>query len=167
MVASKRTRGFARLADVGPEELGLPAPHARRLRLAHAWAEVAGEPLASHVAAVSVRRGVLEVEAEDERWAEALADLLARLAGRLAALYPALGVRKLRIRHGQVRRPAVAVTADPSPGPDRRPTVRERGGPRREPQTVRDQDEDLESRLRELAARYLERAAARRRPSSR
>lgn len=159
-MASKRRQGFARLAEVGPDALGLSARRARELLLARAWIEVAGQPLASRVAAVSVRRGVLELAAEDQRWAEALADLLPRLAGRVAARHPELGVRKLRVRHGQAREPAVPVTPDPEPDADRGRPPRERGEVRSEPPAPPSR-EDLEARLRDLAARYLARAAAR------
>jgi hypothetical protein len=47
-----------------------------------------------------VRRGVLEVETTDRRWAEALRDLLPELAGRLAAAYPELRIRACRLYEG-------------------------------------------------------------------
>jgi hypothetical protein len=48
---------------------------------------------------VRVRRGVLEIEAEDLRWAETMQEMMPRRARRLAESHPELGIRKWRLLH--------------------------------------------------------------------
>jgi len=80
-----------------PDQLDLPARRSRELLLALGWLRVAGEGIARHARPVRVRRGVLEIEVRDRRWAETLRELLPGLTGRLAAACPELGVRKFRL----------------------------------------------------------------------
>lgn len=85
------------MGRIGADELGLPRKQARALLLAVAWRRVAGEALAERAPARRVFRGVLEVEASGPRCAEELRRVLPALAGRIAADYPALGVRRCRV----------------------------------------------------------------------
>ncbi len=96
----RHNRGFER---VGPDSLGggaLPARRERDLRLGQAWREVVGEPLAERARVRRVARGVLEIEIDDARWADAIAPALAGLAARLAAGHPELSIRRYRVRIG-------------------------------------------------------------------
>lgn len=97
MIPKRRNRGFERAGSFAPEELGLPARRSRELKLALAWAGVAGEAIARRAPAVRVRRGVLEVEAEDPGWAETIQEMMPELACRLAESHPELGIRNWRL----------------------------------------------------------------------
>lgn len=44
-----------------------------------------------------MRRGVLELAFDDEHWTATVSELIPRLAGRLAAAHPELGVRRFRL----------------------------------------------------------------------
>ena len=90
-------RGFRHVADLSARGMGLPAARARELRLARAWRRVAGEPLARHVRARGIVRGVLLVEADSAAWRTAAESLLPRLASRLASAFPDLGVKRFRL----------------------------------------------------------------------
>ncbi len=109
MIPRRRNRGFERAGSFEPEELGLPDRRNRELRLALAWAAVAGEEISRCAPAVRIRRGVLEVEAEDSRWAEIMWQTMPRLAGRLAKSHPELGVRKWRLLHDGAAKAATPV----------------------------------------------------------
>ena len=61
-------------------------------------AAVSRSALSRRVRPLGIKRGVLELEVVDERWVEPLLELIPRLAGRLAARHPQLGVRRLKIR---------------------------------------------------------------------
>jgi predicted nucleic acid-binding Zn ribbon protein len=93
----RRRRGFERAGRLPPREFDLPRARARELVLATSWRRVAGEPIAKHARAVGVRRGVLEIAVDDERWLAMLRPLLAGLAARLSTLCPELRVRKFRL----------------------------------------------------------------------
>jgi len=95
--SERRSSGFEPAGRIGPDQLGLPKRRARELLLAVAWRRVAGERLAARAEPRRVYRGVLEVEALDADTAESLRMLLPELAGRIAAGFPALGVRKCRL----------------------------------------------------------------------
>lgn len=93
----RRSKGFERAGRLGLAQLSLDLPRARELVLSHAWREIAGGALSQRVQATKVQRGVLELEVSDSRWAETIAGLAPRLAGRLAARHPELGVRRFRL----------------------------------------------------------------------
>jgi predicted nucleic acid-binding Zn ribbon protein len=97
MDPKRRRRGFERVGSFRPEQLGLPKGRTNDLQLALAWKRVAGDAIARHAMALRVRRGVLEVEVQEGRWAATVRDLMRRLTGRLAAACPELGVRKFRL----------------------------------------------------------------------
>lgn len=83
--------------------------------MAAAWRRVAGEAIASRTRATCIRRGVLEIVCDDERWLDALESAIPRLAARLARERPDLGVRKLRLRreaHERGGRPMPLPTDD-------------------------------------------------------
>lgn len=120
MPMGRRVRGFERAGSLPPGQLGLPAGRARELVLQRAWRRVAGEAIARRAIALHIRRGVLEIAVADAHWAATLTELIPRLAGRLAASFPELGVRKFRLRReGDDRRPPATVIeperADPAP----------------------------------------------------
>ena len=85
------------------EQLGLPRRRARELALQAAWSEVAGEAISQRARPLRIARGVLELGVDDERWIGSLRELVPRLAGRLAARHPELGVRRLRLKCGEGR----------------------------------------------------------------
>ena len=93
----RRRRGFERAGTVPATRLGLPARRARDLSLLQGWQSVAGEALSRHAPARGVVRGVLEIEAADRRWHDAIEPLLPELAARLAVEQPTLGVKKFRL----------------------------------------------------------------------
>ncbi len=111
MAQGRRRRGFERVGRLPASQLGLPPRLARELLLAAAWLHVAGETIAGR-AAVQVRRGVLEIRVQDERWAAMISELIPRIAGRMAAAYPQLGVRKFRMQRAGDGRPARATTIE-------------------------------------------------------
>ena len=104
MRTRRRRNGFERVGHTAAGELGLPRKRARELVLLAAWREVAGEALARRARPSAVTRGVLELAVEDERWIDTLRGLIPRLAGRLAARHPELGVRRFRVRRAGVGR---------------------------------------------------------------
>lgn len=132
----------------------LPARRRRELTLQHAWLRVAGDELARRARIVGLRRGLLEIEAADAEWVRTVRDVAPRLAGRFAAHYPELGVRKLRVREAD-RQTAVSAEAgevgeaDPAPESSAKPETRRTEG-------AADGD-----RLARVARRYLERGAGR------
>jgi hypothetical protein len=95
---SRRRRGFERAGCLPADQLGLPRAHGKKLVLAAAWRRVAGAAIARHARAIGIRRGVLEIAFDDERWLEALKAAIPRVAARLARDCPELGVRRLRLR---------------------------------------------------------------------
>jgi hypothetical protein len=98
MQGGRRRRGFERAARIDvAQQLGLPAARARELMLHAAWRDVAGDALARRAPALRVVRGVLEIGIADERWLGTMKSLVPRLAGRLAAHHPELGVRRFRL----------------------------------------------------------------------
>jgi hypothetical protein len=113
MISKRRNRGFQKAGSMLPQELGLPPKRSRELQLAVAWARVAGEAVSRCAPALRIHRGVLEVEAEDRRWLDTMREMMPRLAGRLAACYPELGIRKWRLL--QEGRQEVAVPAERIP----------------------------------------------------
>ncbi len=105
--------------------MGLPLEQARRLLLARAWRDVAGEIVARRAPALGVRRGVLEILVPDGSWGRVLPEIIPRLAGRLAAQHAELRVTRYRlVLEGSaarfpaqpvgVGRPAGEVAADPA-----------------------------------------------------
>ena len=169
MPIDRRRRGFERAGSCAPEKLGFSSARAREVKLALAWRRVAGGVLADRTPGLRVKRGVLEVEAPDRRWNETLIALLPRLAGKLAADHPELGVRKCRVityeapeeRTGRRRTPPPTLELVP---PDAcTPT----GAPEatREPDSRsarRPVDADQGERLRVVGERYLARGEMRR-----
>jgi predicted nucleic acid-binding Zn ribbon protein len=111
MVQLRRRNGFERAGTLSVRELGLPVQRARELVSCAAWRRVAGEAIASRTS-VRIRRGVLEIRVSDEHWAATLTDLIPRIAGRLAADYPDLGVRKFRLIRAGSPETAGAVPLD-------------------------------------------------------
>lgn len=89
--------GFRRIGDGGVRELGLEPRLAKTIELQWAWRRTAGEAIARRAPAIGIRRGVLEVEAPDARWREALRALIPGLAARLAEEFPELGVKRFRL----------------------------------------------------------------------
>ncbi len=164
MRSGRKGKELTRLGELGPGSLELPERLERELLLHQAWMDVAGEALASWVTAVEVRRGILEVSAPDERWVEVLVEVLPRLVGRLAAWYPALGVRRFRVRCGKVEGLLVSVTPKDPPEP----------APPRDDAMTRCADgswettaaADLERRLAAIAERYVARGQERSEPGS-
>ena len=110
-MAQRRRRGFEPVGCLPPSQLGLPPRLARELLLASAWLHVAGETIAGR-AAVRVRRGVLEIRVLDEHWAAMISELIPRIAGRMAATYPQLGVRKFCMQRAGDGTPARATTIE-------------------------------------------------------
>jgi len=98
--AHRRRHGFEALAALTPEKLGLSRARSVQMLLESTWDEVAGETLARRARPRSLKRGVLEIEVADDRWIEPLLSLIPRIAGRLNARRPELGIRKLKIRTG-------------------------------------------------------------------
>ena len=122
----RRNRGFERCGALSVEALGLPRARARELLLAHAWQRAAGEPMAGRVQ-VTVRRGVLELEASDPAWHEAIERLLPELALAVVREAPSLGIRSYRLANlsGEPAGKPVSLGAlpgqrSPSPALDRR-----------------------------------------------
>jgi hypothetical protein len=165
----RRRRGFERAGSCAPNKLGFSSARAREVKLALAWRRVAGGVLADRTPGLRVKRGVLEVEAPDRRWNETLIALLPRLAGKLAADHPELGVRKCRVitheatedRAGGRRTPPPTLelvtpnTCTPTGAPE---VTGESDG--RTPR--RPADADPVERLRVLGERYLARGEMRR-----
>ncbi len=112
MGQGRRRRGFEHVGRLSASQLGLPPRLARELLLATAWRRVAGETIARRAAAVRVRRGVLEIRVPDEHWATMISELIPRLAGRMAAAYPELGVRKFRMQREGSSTPTRATTIE-------------------------------------------------------
>ncbi len=100
------------------DSLGLPGSRSRQLELVSAWRAVAGEEVAARARAIRVLRGVLEIEVADPRWADTLAPMIPRLAGRLTARHPALGVKKFRILRGAGRKDPAEPVESVAPGDD-------------------------------------------------
>ena len=109
MVLSRRRRGFERAGRLPASQLGLPTRLAKELLLAAAWRHVAGETIARR-ATVRLSRGVLEIRVPDEHWATMISELIPRIAGRMAAAYPELGVRRFRMRREGDSTPARAAS---------------------------------------------------------
>ena len=99
MFPRKRKRDFAPLGNVGWDRLGLPARRARELGLAVTWRNVAGEAIARRALPLAIRRSVLEVRLvdADPGWSGTVQEVLPELARRIAAEFPALGVRRIRL----------------------------------------------------------------------
>jgi hypothetical protein len=89
---------FAPLAAVGLRAAGVPARRAREIEAQRAWTKVAGQAAARRVTFVGLMRGVLVLEAADRAWIAAMRPHVPRLARALAREFPALGVKKLRLR---------------------------------------------------------------------
>ena len=138
------------------EELGLSRRRAQELALHTAWLEVAGDALARRAKPIRIARGVLELVVEDERWLESLRGLVPRLAGRLSARHPKLGVNRFRLRLGEAQAEApvaiLPVDEEPSPSTERLPEESER--------PVEGEGSQVE-RLERLSARYLQRSSPR------
>jgi predicted nucleic acid-binding Zn ribbon protein len=111
MAQGRRRRGFEQVGCLPASQLGLPSRLAKELLLAAAWRHVAGETIARR-AVVRVNRGVLEIRVPDGHWATTMAELIPRIAGRMAAAYPQLGVRKFRMQREGQSRPARATTIE-------------------------------------------------------
>jgi len=159
MRSRRNERGFRKAGDLRADRLEMPAARARELRLATAWQAVAGEAIARRAPARGIRRGVLEVEVPDERWASTLRELIPRLAGRLSGAYPDLGVKKLRLILPGVAGKPRAVAVSPV---DDGATSEETASPPEDPGQDEEQTPvELEERLSRLAERYLDRAQTR------
>ncbi len=105
-VGRVRRRGDWRTLGEGIEpEAWLSRGRARDLRLALAWTAAAGER-ARCARRVELRRGTLELEAEDAASFDALASALPEIVARLAEQRPELGVRAYRLRDGSRERRA-------------------------------------------------------------
>lgn len=103
IVSMPRRRLFKRLGEIGAEQLELPAGRMRQLQLAASWRRVAGELVARRAPVLAIRRGVLEVRVEeDEGWVKTLEGMIPTLIDRLAAEYPGLGIKKVRLVRGDV-----------------------------------------------------------------
>ena len=151
----RRRSGLKQVGRLSVDELGLSRRRACELRLQAAWVEVAGEAIAQRAEPVRIARGVLELAVEDERWIASLRDLVPRLAGRLSARYPELGVRRFRLKlAGQSAEAPVAVDAHDDP-PRSRPPVEE-------PEEASVAEESALERLERVSERYLQRSEDRR-----
>ncbi len=163
-------KGFERLGGVDPRELGLPRKRAEALLLSRTWGLVVGDVLARKTRAVRIQRGVMEVEVEDARWADALVPRLPDLARRAAAAAPALAIRSLRLRvsgSGSVAE-ARPGPAEAAPGPIAAPGPaagvahpRSSGGARVVESESGGGDIDLSRRLAAVRERYVARARSR------
>jgi hypothetical protein len=163
----RHKRGFERVGELRPEELGLPPKKSRELSLAAAWRRAAGEAIADRVAAVRIARGTLEIRVDPAHtsWAHTIFELLPLIAGRLARGHPGLGVRKARLLAESagsgfpdiVVRPSSSEVPYAGSGlPSRRPQPDEpvaTATPSCQPVG----DTDPADRLRKLAELYLER----------
>jgi predicted nucleic acid-binding Zn ribbon protein len=158
--ARRHGRGFEALGAGGSEGLPLPRQRARELALADVWRKEAGPVLAGRARALRVERGVLEIEVPERRWADALRTQIPALAARAAAALPEQHIRKFRMRlaDGTELLPAEPLHAGAAPSAPRR-----RAKPARKAASAPPADETsagaLPERLRDLAARYLARAA--------
>jgi hypothetical protein len=154
----RQTGGFRRAGTCPPERLGVSERRAAELRLAAAWRACAGPALAGHATAVNVRRGVLEVVLTDAGWAATVAELLPRLAGRIAHRHPRLGVRRCRLTveaEGVMHRSETFELSDVTGDLPARPETIDRGAPSADPPVA----DGSAERLGRLAERYLDRAA--------
>ena len=164
----RHNRGFERVGELRPEELGLPRKKSRELAVAAAWRQAAGEAIADRVAAVRITRGTLEIRLDPAHasWAHTILELLPLVAGRLAHEHPGLGVRKARLlaEPPGSRFPDIVVSATTSSEVPRTGA----GAPSRrrhpdEPATTATPsgqpvaDTEPAERLRRLARLYLER----------
>ena len=163
MKRCRREAGFERLGALGPRELGLPAQRANALLVSYAWLRVAGSALAAKAPALKLHRGTLEIEVADPRWAAVLTRLLPRLAGRLAASFPQLGVRKFRLRVAgeSVARPAEPVVTE-CVGCEATEPGRKDARPAGELSSAPGPAVLLSDRLLDVARRYLDRGGLRR-----
>ena len=121
--------------------------------LRHAWEEVAGATVARRVPALRISRGILEIEVPDQQWADAVRALLPRLAGRLAARYPGLSVRRFRLVRPGSKTPEAAENL---PAAVEQETSRKLERARVEAVAVPDADFDPEERLATAMEHYLE-----------
>lgn len=159
MVVRRIRKGFKPLGQIRVRDLDVPARRAKELLLAHAWRRVAGEALFERLRARGVRRGVLEIEVGDPRWARGAGILLPKLAGRLATESPDLGVRKVRLRvSGEPLAKALSLAQEPGspPGPEYSPRPAETAAGESTGAT----DEDPRRRLERLARLYLKRVSS-------
>jgi hypothetical protein len=117
-MSHRRRSRFEPVASLPIRDLGLGPTRARELVLRAMWDRAAGPAIARRASIVGVKRGVLELAVEDERWVEMLEPLLPRLAGRLAGLCPEVKIRRLRLG----RAPAIPI--EPSPPPAATPSAR-------------------------------------------
>ena len=84
------------MGSSGAQALGLSSARTKNLELQKAWRQVAGTVLAQHASAVAVRRGVLDLVAEDPGWRRAVLHLLPELGARFSRHHAALGVTRFR-----------------------------------------------------------------------
>jgi hypothetical protein len=120
------------------------------------WKRVAGEALASHSRVTAVRRGCLEVAADDEVWARELTTLSATLVSRLRTDYPGLRLRRLNV-HADPTSATPAVANGTEPAARTAPGSKEI---RRRSETIR--DPALRAALLRTAEAYLARSRRRR-----
>jgi hypothetical protein len=153
--AHRRRRGFEPLGEGGASGLGVPPRQARTLTLVHGWSEVAGPALARRATVERLHRGVLTLAVADRRWLGVIEAEAPRLAGRLAALHPQLGIAKVRVGAGAPARPVTEATDPTGSLSPAVPAPRAEAPPRERPAPAGERDAD---RLVRIARRYVERA---------
>jgi hypothetical protein len=161
MPVSRRRRGFERAGCLPVEQLGLPRARGRELVLAAAWHRVAGEAITRRARAIAIRRGVLEIVFDDERWLDALKSAIPHLAARIARACPELGVRRFRLLRAGCECPDPPV---PLPRVDEDGEVREADGPAAPTGPEREMASpasDQADRLASVMERYLGRSSRR------
>lgn len=156
----RKNRGFEPAARLPVNGRGLPAARARQLILSAAWREVAGPTLTPLVAALDVRRGVLEIEVgtADVSWLPTLAEVLPELAARIAARAAGLSISRYRIHGlGSDHPPTVRRLPALEPSPDDCRTGRQQDGSDRAGEK---QPEPVQERLEAAMEAYLKRGPA-------
>jgi hypothetical protein len=154
MRVGRSKKGWVGLGDLRLDRLGLSSARTSELVLTRAWREAAGEAIARRAPAERIRRGVLELRVPDGNWAEALIELLPRLAARLATSHPELGVVRFRLlRQGRY---------EPS-RPERLPEAEEPFAPTHEDSAASNEAEGdgaapIAERLQRAMERYLARS---------
>ncbi|MCP3982384.1 MAG: DUF721 domain-containing protein [bacterium] len=156
MKRRRKQNGFRQVGEVDPGRRDLPAARARELKLARSWARLAGDALARVARPLKAARGVLDVGlvGEDSSWDATVAELLPRLAGRVAHEHRELGIRKVRLRDadGNERLPPTPIV----------PPEEAATGSAAPPPAATERHERPVPRLDELMETYLDRTAEKR-----